>query len=138
MGEETRLRHVAVAVESIDAALPLWKALGLELRHTEDVPSEGVRTAHLAAGGSEVELLEPLAGDTAVGRFLERQGPGLHHIALEVDDLTAALARCADAGLNPLGGGTHDGAEGTRIAFFHPRDTGGVLLELVEPAPKPV
>ena len=138
MGEKARLRHVAVAVESIDAALPLWKALGLELRHTEDVPSEGVRTAHLAAGGGEVELLEPLAGDTPVGRFLERQGPGLHHIALDVDDLAAALARCADAGLNPLGGGARDGAEGTRIAFFHPRDTGGVLVELVEPAPKPV
>ena len=138
MGEETRLRHVAVAVESIDAALPLWKALGLELRHTEDVPSEGVRTAHLAAGGSEVELLEPLAGDTPVGRFLERQGPGLHHIALEVDDLAAALARCADVGLKPLSGSARDGAEGSQIAFFHPRDTGGVLLELVEPAPKPV
>lgn len=138
MGEETRLRHVAVAVESIDAVLPLWKALGLELRHTEDVPSEGVRTAHLAAGGSEIELLEPLAGDTPVGRFLERQGPGLHHVALEVPDLTAALQRCSAAGLEPLGGEARDGAEGTRIAFFHPRDTGGVLLELVEPAPKPV
>ncbi len=138
MGEKTRLRHVAVAVESIDAALPLWKALGLELRHTEDVPSEGVRTAHLAAGGSEVELLEPLAGDTPVGRFLERQGPGLHHIALEVPDLTAALQRCSAAGLEPLGGEVRDGTEGMRVAFFHPRDTGGVLLELVEPAPKPV
>ena len=138
MGEETRLRHVAVAVESIDAALPLWKALGLELRHTEDVPSEGVRTAHLAAGGSEVELLEPLAGDTPVGRFLKRQGPGLHHVALEVNDLAAALVRCADAGLKPLSGDARDGAEGSRVAFFHPRDTGGVLLELVEPAPKPV
>ena len=138
MGVKARLRHVAVAVESIDTALPLWKALGLELRHTEDVPSEGVRTAHLAAGGAEVELLEPLAGDTPVGRFLERQGPGLHHIALEVDDLEAALARCADVGLKPLSGSARDGAEGSRIAFFHPRDTGGVLLELVEPAPKPV
>ena len=138
MGEKARLRHVAVAVESIDAALPLWNALGLELRHTEDVPSEGVRTAHLAAGGGEVELLEPLAGDTPVGRFLKRQGPGLHHIALEVDDLAAALARCADAGLKPLGSGARGGAENSRVAFFHPRDTGGVLLELVEPAPKPV
>ena len=138
MGEKARLRHVAVAVESIDAALPLWKALGLELRHTEDVPSEGVRTAHLAAGGGEVELLEPLAGDTPVGRFLERQGPGLHHIALEVPDLTAALQRCSTAGLEPLGGEARDGSEGMRVVFFHPRDTGGVLLELVEPAPKPV
>ena len=138
MGEKARLRHVAVAVESIDAALPLWKALGLELRHTEDIPSEGVRTAHLTAGGGEVELLEPLAGDTPVGRFLERQGPGLHHIALEVPDLTTALQRCSAAGLEPLGGEVRDGTEGMRVAFFHPRDTGGVLLELVEPAPKPV
>ena len=138
MGEKARLRHVAVAVESIDAALPLWKALGLELRHTEDVPSEGVRTAHLAAGGSEVELLEPLAGDTAVGRFQKRKGPGLHHVALEVNELEAALVLCADAGLKPLSGDVRDGAEGSRVAFFHPRDTGGVLLELVEPAPKPV
>ena len=138
MGVKARWRHVAVAGESIDTALPLWKALGLELRHTEDVPSEGVRTAHLAAGGAEVELLEPLAGDTPVGRFLERQGPGLHHIALEVDALATALARCADANLKPLGGSARDGAEGSRVAFFHPRDTGGVLLELVEPAPKPV
>ncbi len=112
---------MAVAVESIDAALPLWKALGLELRHTEDVPSEGVRTAHLAAGGSEVELLEPLAGDTPVGRFLERQGPGLHHVALEVPDLTAALQRCSAAGLEPLGGEGPDVADGTPRAFFPPR-----------------
>ncbi|MDP6363280.1 MAG: methylmalonyl-CoA epimerase [Candidatus Poseidoniia archaeon] len=138
MGEEARLRHVAVAVESIDSALPLWEALGLELRHTEDVPSEGVRTAHLSAGGAEVELLEPLADGSPVGRFLERQGPGLHHVALEVPDLAAALQRCSAAGLEPLGGAARDGAEGTRVAFFHPRDTGGVLLELVEPAPKPV
>jgi methylmalonyl-CoA epimerase len=85
-----------------------------------------------------VELLEPLAGDTPVGRFLKRQGPGLHHIALEVDDLASALARCADAGLKPLGSGARGGAENSRVAFFHPHDTGGVLLELVEPAPKPV
>ncbi|OIR13033.1 MAG: methylmalonyl-CoA epimerase [Marine Group III euryarchaeote CG-Bathy2] len=138
MGEETRLRHVAVAVKSIDTALPLWEALGLRLRHTEGVPSEGVRTAHLAAGGAEVELLEPLADDSPVGRFLAKQGPGLHHVALEVPDLSAALDRCSAAGLEPLGGGARDGTEGTRVAFFHPRDTGGVLLELVEPAPKPV
>ncbi len=125
--------HLGVAVRDPRQRLPLWaELLGLELERAEAVPPEGVRTWFLDAGNAHVELLEPLAADSPVGRHLEKRGEGIHHLCLRVDDLDAVLARLAARGIEPLGGGPRAGAGGARVAFLHPRDTGGVLLELSE------
>ena len=132
----TTIDHLGLAVAAIADRLPRWEALGLELEHTETVAGEGVRTAHLRAGESSIELLEPLDDDSPVGKFLARRGEGLHHVALRVADIEAALERAREAGLTPIGAAPRPGSCGTRVAFLHPRTTGGVLLELVEHAPE--
>ncbi len=132
-GRIVGIDHLGVAVRDPRERLPLWAdLLGLELEGAEAVPSEGVRTWMLAVGGAHVELLEPLADDSPVGQYLAKRGEGIHHLCLRVDDLEAILARLAARGIEPLGGGARAGAGGARVAFLHPRDTGGVLLELSE------
>jgi len=132
-GRIVGIDHLGVAVRDPRQRLPLWAdLLGLELEGAEAVPSEGVRTWMLAVGGAHVELLEPLGDDSPVGKYLAKRGEGIHHLCLRVDDLSAVLARLAARGIEPLGGGARTGAGGARVAFLHPRDTGGVLLELSE------
>lgn len=128
------LDHLGVAVRRIDDRLALYRdVLGLELEGIEEVATEGVRVALLPAGRTRIELLEPLAGSaTNVARFLEKRGEGIHHVCFEVDDLDRALERFSRAGLPAAGDGPRVGAEGSRIAFIHPRSTGGVLIELRE------
>ncbi|UCC82367.1 MAG: methylmalonyl-CoA epimerase [Gemmatimonadota bacterium] len=131
MGLEARLEHVAIAVTDLDAAVAVYNAvLGRPATGREVVESEQVRIAFFDLGDSRLELLEPTVADSPVGRFLARRGPGLHHIALEVGDIEAALERCQAAGLAPIGEAPRRGAGGRRIAFLHPAGTGGVLLEL--------
>jgi methylmalonyl-CoA/ethylmalonyl-CoA epimerase len=133
MGQEARLEHVAIAVEDLDAAVAVYKAvLGRPASGREVVESEQVKIAFFNIGDARLELLEPTAADSPVGRFLERRGPGLHHIALEVGDINAALERCRAAGLITVGEAPRRGAGGRRIAFLHPTGTKGVLLELSE------
>ena len=131
--------HVGVAVENIDAALGLYRdQLGMALVHRETVSSQGVDAALLDVGDSHVELLEPLGGvgDTsAVGRFLARRGSGLHHVAYRVESVQATLQACAAAGLRLIDDQPRAGIRGSRVAFLHPASTGGVLTELVQPAP---
>ena len=98
----------------------------------EEVDSEGVTTAHLKVGGYEIELLEPMGKDTPVGKFIDKKGPGIHHLALEVDDIEQSLAKARKNGLEPIGEAPRPGADNTLVAFFHPKDTGGVLLEIVQ------
>jgi LAO/AO transport system kinase len=125
------LDHLGVAVRSIGERAAIYRdVLGLSLERTEEVPGEGVRVAMLPAGRTRIELLEPLTDDSSVGRFLAKHGEGIHHICFEVDDLAAALQRFREAGLAVAGAAGRPGAEGSRIAFIHPRDTGGVLIEL--------
>jgi methylmalonyl-CoA/ethylmalonyl-CoA epimerase len=127
--------HVAIAVRSLEDRLPFWAdRLGLDVGGMETIEAEGVKIAFLEAGGSRIELLEPLDGTTSVARFLERRGEGLHHLTLRVDDLAQALLRLRERGILPLGGQARPGAGGSRVAFLHPRDTGGVLVELVQRA----
>jgi LAO/AO transport system kinase len=130
------LDHVGIAVRHIDERLALYRdVLGLKLEGLEDVAGEGVRVALLPAGRTRVELLEPLAGSRAgVATFLEKRGEGIHHLCFEVDNLDRALERFGRAGLKPAGDEPRVGAEGSRIAFIHPRSTGGVLIELREKA----
>lgn len=133
MSDRPRIDHVGIAVASLERAVPLWRALlGSAPAGREEVPAEGVRVAFFGEGAGRVELLEPTSEDTAVGRFLDRHGPGVHHVCLTVEDLEAALERARTRGLEPIEPSVREGAGGRRVAFFHPRSTGGVLVELSE------
>jgi methylmalonyl-CoA epimerase len=127
--------HVGVAVEDIDSALALYRdALGMPLVHRETVTEQGVDAALLDVGDGHVELLQPLGPDTAVGKFLAKRGPGLHHVAYRVDDIDVALQSLAGAGLRLIDERPRTGIRGSRVAFLHPGSTGGVLTEIVQPA----
>jgi methylmalonyl-CoA/ethylmalonyl-CoA epimerase len=128
-----RLDHVAIAVRSLAAALELYRdRLGLAAVGVEEVPQEKVRVAFLDGGGARIELLEPTQPDSAVARYIDRRGEGLHHLCFEVESLEAALDAARAGDLEVLPGYPRAGAGGGRVAFFHPRATGGVLIELRE------
>ena len=125
--------HLAIAVRSLDDSAPFWASLlDTEERDREEVPSEGVRVAFFGRGEGRIELLEPTDPDSAVGRYLESRGPGLHHVCLAVSDLDAALERAEEAGAEPVPPRIRDGAGGRRVAFLRPSSADGVLLELAE------
>jgi methylmalonyl-CoA/ethylmalonyl-CoA epimerase len=128
--------HVGVAVSDLDAALELYQgSLQMPVAHRETVSEQGVEAVLLDVGATHVELLRPLGPETAVGKFLERRGPGLHHVAYRVEDINAELARLADQGIELIDREPRTGIRNTRVAFLHPRATGGVLSELVEAPP---
>jgi len=128
--------HVGVAVSDLEAALELYEGtLRMPVAHRETVAEQGVEAVLLDVGATHVELLRPLAPETAVGRFLERRGPGLHHVAYRVEDIDAELARLSGDGVELIDREPRTGIRESRVAFLHPRATGGVLSELVEPAP---
>jgi methylmalonyl-CoA epimerase len=130
-----RIDHVGVAVEDLDAAIGLYEqSFEMELAHRETVESQGVEAVLLDVGDGHVELLRPLGPDTAVGKFLAKKGPGLHHVAYAVDDIDATLDRLAEAGLELIDREARTGIRDSRVAFLHPRSTGGVLTEIVQPA----
>ena len=130
-----RIDHIGVAVEDLDAALTLYgESFEMELAHRETVESQGVEAVLLDVGEGHVELLRPLGPDTAVGKFLARSGPGLHHVAYAVDDIDATLPRLTAAGIRLIDEEPRVGIRESRVAFLHPRSTGGVLTEIVEPA----
>ena len=127
----TRIAHVGIAVKSIDALIPFYRdVLGLPDAPLDD--SDGARIAGLAAGDSLIELLEPADSGSPIAKFLEKRGPGIHHICFTVDDLDATLARCRQAAITLIDETPRMGAEGKRIAFLHPKSTGGILIELSE------
>lgn len=130
-----RIDHIGVAVEDLDAAIDLYaKSFEMELTHRETVESQGVEAVLLDVGDGHVELLRPLGADTAVGKFLARKGEGLHHVAYAVDDIDATLAKLTAAGVELIDSEARVGIRESRVAFLHPRSTGGVLTEIVEPA----
>jgi len=130
-----RIDHVGVAVEDLDAAISLYEGtLGMRLAHRETVEEQGVEAVLLDVGEGHVELLRPLGPETAVGKYLEKRGPGLHHVAYAVADIDAALASLSDAGVQLIDSEARVGIRGSRVAFLHPRATGSVLTEIVEPA----
>lgn len=125
--------HLAIAVESLDESVTFWTSLlGRNEEGREEVPSEGVRVAFFGEGEGRVELLEPTDPDSAVARYLEREGPGLHHVCLAVPDLEAALDRAEEAGAEAIEPRIREGAAGSRVAFLHPGTADGVLVELSE------
>jgi methylmalonyl-CoA/ethylmalonyl-CoA epimerase len=130
-----RIDHIGVAVEDIDAAIALYgESFEMELAHRETVESQGVEAVLLDVGEGHVELLAPLGPDTPVGKFLAKNGTGLHHVAYAVDDIDAALKDIAAAGIQLIDSEPRVGIRDSRVAFLHPRSTGGVLTEIVEPA----
>lgn len=130
-----RIDHIGVAVEDIDAALALYRdGFEMELAHRETVESQGVEAVLLDVGDGHVELLAPLGPDTPVGKYMAKNGAGLHHVAYAVDDIDAALVSIAAAGIQLIDTEPRVGIRDSRVAFLHPRSTGGVLTEIVEPA----
>jgi methylmalonyl-CoA/ethylmalonyl-CoA epimerase len=131
----SRIDHIGVAVEDLDAGIALYgQSFEMELAHRETVESQGVEAVLLDVGDGHVELLAPLGDDTPVGKYLARKGPGLHHVAYAVDDIDAELGRLSAAGVELIDAEARTGIRGSRVAFLHPRSTGGVLTEIVEPA----
>lgn len=131
----TRIDHIGVAVEELEPAIELYRdSLELELAHREIVEEQGVEAVLLDVGENHIELLAPLSPDTPVGRFLAKNGPGLHHVAYQVKDIDGALGALKQAGMAMIDQQPRSGIRGSRVAFVHPRATAGVLTEIVEPA----
>jgi methylmalonyl-CoA epimerase len=129
-----RIDHIGVVVEDLDAAIELYaKSFEMELAHRETVEEQGVEAVLLDVGDGHVELLAPLGPETPVGKYLARKGPGLHHVAYAVDDIDSTLERLVAGGIELIDGEARVGIRNSRIAFLHPRSTGGVLTEIVEP-----
>jgi methylmalonyl-CoA/ethylmalonyl-CoA epimerase len=124
------LDHIGIAVHSIATARKLYESLGLRVLHEEAVDQEQVRTAMIPTGDTRIELLEPTAPDSPIGRFLAKRGEGLHHIALHVDDISAALDTLKSQGVRLVSEEIQTGAGGHLYFFVHPSSTGGVLLEI--------
>lgn len=128
-----KINHLGIATKRIDEAMKFWEsALGLENIHTETVEDQKVRVAMLPIGESRIELLEPTSDDSPISKFLEKRGGGIHHIAVEVTDIEAALEQLRRKGMRLIDEKPRKGAEGCLVAFVHPGSTGGVLLELVQ------
>ena len=130
-----QIDHVGIAVEELDAALDLYtKKLGLSVLHREAVEEQGVDAVLLDCGTGHVELLAPLGSETTLAKFLERRGPGLHHVAYRVIDIEAELARLKESGIQLIDAEPRVGIANSRVAFVHPKSVGGVLTEIVQPA----
>jgi methylmalonyl-CoA/ethylmalonyl-CoA epimerase len=130
-----RIDHIGVAVEDLDAAIALHETTyGMALVHRETVTEQGVEAVLFDIGENHVELLRPLAGDTPVGKFLAARGPGLHHVAYQVPDIEAVLEQLKAAGARLIDETPRTGIRSSRVAFVHPKSSGGVLTEIVQPA----
>jgi methylmalonyl-CoA/ethylmalonyl-CoA epimerase len=127
--------HIGVAVEDLDESIALYRdRLGMREQHRETVEEFGVEAALLEIGDAHVELLTPVQADSAVARFLEKNGPGMHHVAYRTDDIDATLEKMSEAGVRMIDEQARTGIRDSRVAFVHPKSTGGVLTEIVEPA----
>ena len=130
-----RVDHLGIAVDELDDAVERYRdSFDMDLLHREVLPAQGVEAALMGAGDDRIELLAPLAPDTPVGRFLARRGPGVHHVAYRVADIDATLATLAQRQVELIDVAARPGLRDSRVAFVHPRATGGVLTELVEAA----
>ena len=131
----TKIDHLGIAVKSLDEAIAYYEnTLGLVCEGREEVESQNVRTAFFAAGDVHIELLEPTSDESPIARFLEKSGPGIHHIAFATDDITGQLAKARDQGARLIHEVPFDGAAGKLVAFLHPKSTFGVLTEFCQPS----
>ncbi len=129
--KKPKLDHIGIAVRSI-ADSAIYQALGLEIEHVEAVETQGVRTAFLSVGDSNLELLEPMSAASPIAKFIDKRGEGIHHICLRVDDLEGHLERLLALGFRLINEAPVPGAHGCRVAFLHPSAGNGVLIELSE------
>jgi methylmalonyl-CoA/ethylmalonyl-CoA epimerase len=128
-----KVDHIGIATRQLEEGLAVWRdALGLRVDATEEIAEQGVRVAMLRVGDTRIELLEALSSDSPVGKFLAKRGPGIHHLALEVEDIRAALAELKEKGARLIDETPRVGAGGCLVAFLHPSTTNGVLVELVQ------
>jgi methylmalonyl-CoA/ethylmalonyl-CoA epimerase len=128
-----RIDHIGVVVNDLQIALSFWQdALGLDLTHVDEVPAEHSLVAFLPAGVSEIELVKPTTEDSGLARYLEKRGPGMHHLCLEVDDLEGMLAQLKTKGIQLINETPMIGAGGKKYAFVHPKSAGGVMVELYQ------
>lgn len=133
MAKVTRIDHIAVLVDDLDATLGFWRdALGMEVAGTLDVPAELAQIAFLPTGSSEIELVMPTTSDSGLAKFLEKRGPGMHHICLEVDDIDGMLVQLKEKGVQMINETPRTGVGGKRYAFVHPKSARGVMIELYE------
>ena len=133
MPEIKRINHIAVLVEDIDTSLKFWHdILGIEPSHISNIPNEAARIAFLPLGESEIELVQPITSDSGLSRFLEKHGPGIHHLCLEVDDLQGLLKQLKTEGVQLINEEPKVGEDGRLYAFIHPKSTNGVLVELYQ------
>ncbi len=129
----TRINHVAVVVDDLDKSLAFWRdALGMDLHELRDVPAEQSQVAFLPLAGSEVELVKPTTADSGIAKYLAKRGPGMHHLCLEVDDISGMLAQLKARSIRLINEEPRVAADGRKYAFVHPESTGGVLVELYE------
>jgi len=130
-----RIDHIGVAVDDLDGAVKLYsESFGMREQHRETIAAFDVEAVLLEVGEGHVELLKPLSGESGIGKFIERNGPGLHHVAYQTSDIDSAIEQVKAAGLDLIDHEPRTGIRGSRVAFLHPKSTGGVLTELVEPA----
>ena len=130
----TKINHIGIAVKSLDETLPFYRdSLAMPFKGIEEVAEQKVRVAMLGIGESKIELLEPTSDDSPVAKFMEKNGPGVHHVAYEVTDIEAAIAQMKAQGARMIDEVPRNGAHGTRIAFVHPKSSNGVLTELCQP-----
>lgn len=128
-----KINHIGIAVQSLESTIPFYRdALGMPFHGIEEVADQKVRVAMLGVGESKIELLEPTAPDSPIARFLEKNGPGIHHIAYEVNQIESAIARMKEQGARMIDEVPRNGAHGTSIAFVHPKSSNGVLTELCQ------
>ena len=133
MAKITKINHIAMLVNELESPLNFWRdALGLELTEVKEVPGEQARIAFLPTGDSEIELVQPTTDDSGLARYLEKRGPGMHHICLEVDDIDGMLAQLKEKGIQLINEEAKVGSDGRRYAFIHPKSASGVMVELYE------
>lgn len=133
MAQIKRIDHIAVLVDDMEKSLAFWRdGLGMELTHVEDVPAENSQVAFLPVGGGEIELVKPTSNDSGLARYLEKRGPGMHHICLEVDDIVEMLERLKEKGIQLINETPQTGLGGRKYAFIHPKSANGVMVELYE------
>jgi len=132
MSQIKKINHVAIVVKDIDESLKFWAtALGLELHHVEDVPSQASKVAFIPVGESEIELVQPTTEDSGMAAYLEKRGEGMHHLCVEVDDIEAKMQELKEAGIRLIND-TPQILPGRKMAFIHPKSASGVLVELYE------
>ncbi len=132
MSQIKKINHVAIVVRDIDESLKFWAtALGLELHHVEDVPSQASKVAFIPVGESEIELVQPTTEDSGMAAYLEKRGEGMHHLCIEVDDIEAKMQELKDAGIRLIND-VPQVLPGRKMAFIHPKSASGVLVELYE------